>query len=55
MLNDMIDNELLENFLNKIADKYTAEEVCEILELDVWDILENFREKIMEKKESFEL
>jgi len=43
-----IDTELLEEFKNHLADKFTAEELCELLHLDVWDIIEAFQEKIME-------
>lgn len=55
MINDMIDEDRLQEFLDKIADKYTATEICEILGLTEWDLLEQFREFVMEKKDSFEL
>lgn len=44
----MIDNDLLEEFLNWIADKYTAAELVEIMNLDVRDIIERFREELTE-------
>lgn len=45
-----MDREVLEEFKAQLADKYTAEELCELLELDVWDIIEMFEEKIVELK-----
>lgn len=51
----MIDRERLDEYLALIADKYTAAEIAEILELDVWDILEMFRDELMEKYERFEI
>lgn len=41
------DDELLDEFKKDLADKYTAEELCELLKLDVWDILEQFEERVM--------
>lgn len=46
-----IDFEMFEEFKLHLADKYTAEELCELLKLDVWDIIEMFPEKIMELKD----
>lgn len=43
-----IDYEVLDEFKNDLASKYTAEELCELLGLDVWDLIEAFEEKIME-------
>lgn len=43
-----IDYELLDEYKNSLADKYTAEELCELLELTVWDIIEAFPEAILE-------
>lgn len=51
----MVDNDLVDDFLALIADKFTASEVCEILELDVWDILEMFRDELLEKHDRFEI
>lgn len=51
----MLDEDRVDELLKAIADKYTAEEVCEILGLDVWDILEMFREQVLEKEEEFVL
>lgn len=55
MYNDMLDEDKLEEFLNRIADKYTTEEIVEILQLSEWDILEMFRERVIEKEEKFEV
>ena len=45
-----VDYELLEEFKAELSERYTAEELCELLGLDVWDIIEAFPEKIMELK-----
>jgi hypothetical protein len=50
MINMSIDVELLDEFKKELADRYTAEELCELLELDVWDVIEMFEEKIVELK-----
>jgi len=44
----MLDRELLEEYKNQLADRYTAAELVELLELDVWQILEMFEEEIIE-------
>jgi hypothetical protein len=43
-----VDREVLEEFKQSLSDKYTAEELCELLQLDVWDIIEAFEDKIIE-------
>ena len=43
-----IDREVLEEYKQTLADRYTAAELVELMELDVWDILEEFEEKVME-------
>lgn len=45
-----MDFELIEEFKKELADKYTGEELCELLQLDVWDIIEAFQEKVIELK-----
>lgn len=50
MIDMSIDYDLLEEFKKELADKYTAEELSELLELDVWDIIEAFQEKVIELK-----
>lgn len=42
----MIDLDLLEEFKARLADRYTAEELVEMLRLSEWDILEAFHDKI---------
>ena len=44
----MLDYEMANEYLDAVADKYTAAELAEELDLDVWDIIEFFREKILE-------
>lgn len=52
----MLDDERVEDWLARLADKYTAIELCELLELTEWDIIEMFRDKILEaQKGTFEL
>lgn len=45
-----IDYDLLDEYKKQLADRYEASELVELLELDVWDIIEMFPEKIMELK-----
>lgn len=51
----MLDEDKLQEFFERVADKYTGCEICEILELTEWDVIEAFRELLIEKKESFEV
>lgn len=46
-----IDEDILDQYKRHLADRYTAEELCELLDLDVWDIIEMFEDKIMVMKE----
>lgn len=55
MINMSIDSERLEEFLLALADKYTGIEIVEILELSEWDIIEAFRDQIVEARKRFEL
>lgn len=48
MIDMSVDYELFEEFKNQLADRYTAEELCEKLNLDVWDVIEAFQEKVIE-------
>lgn len=41
--------ELIDELMNRLADRYTAEELCDILQLDVWDIIEAFRDLIVDR------
>lgn len=50
MINMSIDVELLEEYKLELADRYTAEELVELLQLDVWEIIEMFEDRIMELK-----
>ena len=47
-----IDLELLAEFKEELADRYTPEELVELLNLDIWDLLEadTLQEKIIEHK-----
>lgn len=51
----MLDEDRVDELLKAIADKYTAPEIVEILGLTEWDILEMFREQVLEKEEDFEV
>lgn len=43
-----MNSDLLEEYLNALADRYDATELVELLELSTWDIIEMYREKIVE-------
>ena len=44
----MIDRDLLEEFKQRLKDRYTATELCELLELTEDDLLDAFEEKVLE-------
>lgn len=46
----MIDREILEEFKAELKDRYTAVEICEILNLTEDDLLEMFEDKVAELK-----
>lgn len=43
----MIDVELLDEHKARLADRYTAAELVDLLDLDVWRIIEAFEDEIM--------
>lgn len=49
-----MDREILEQYKSELADRYNATELIELMEdcdlISVWDILEQFEEKIVELK-----
>lgn len=45
-----VDREIFEEYKQSLADRYTAEELCELLQLDVWDVIEAFEEQILNLK-----
>ncbi len=46
----MIDREMLEQYKAELRDRYTAVELCEMLELTEDDILEMFEDRVVEFK-----
>jgi len=46
----MIDREMLEEYKAELRDRFTAVELCEMLELTEDDILEMFEDKVIEYK-----
>lgn len=44
-----VDDDLFEEYLLAIADRYTAAELVELLDLDVWDVIEAFRDNLRDK------
>lgn len=44
-----IDEDTFEEYLCELADRYTAEELCELLELNVWDVIEAFRDNLRDR------
>lgn len=49
----MLDDERVDDLLLKISDHYTASEIVEILGLTEWEILEMFRELVIEREQEF--
>lgn len=45
------DQELIDEYLISLADRYTASELVELLGLDIWAILDNFEEEILNHKD----
>lgn len=43
-------DDIFEEFKARLADKYTASELVEILRLDVWDVIEAFNDRILDWK-----
>lgn len=54
-----MDRELLEDFLERVADKFTAAELVDLLEdagvITVWDIISFLEETIIENREKLEV
>lgn len=50
MIDMSMDRELLEEFKAELKDRYTAVEICELLDLTEDDLLEMFEEKVVELK-----
>lgn len=46
----MIDYSLLDDFKASLADRYTAVELVDLLDLNVWQIIEMFEEEIVNLK-----
>jgi len=44
----MIDQERLDEFKRRLADRFTAYELVELLDLDVWSIIELFEEEVIQ-------
>lgn len=44
----MLDRDLLEEFKARLKDRFTAVELCELLELTEDDILDSFEDRLME-------
>jgi hypothetical protein len=45
-----IDRDLLEEYKAELKDRYTAVEICELLQLTEDDLLEAFEDKVIELK-----
>jgi len=54
-----IDYEILQDFLERVASKYTASELVELLEdagvVDIWDVIAALEEYIVEGKNYLEV
>lgn len=51
----MIDIDKVDEFLKRVADKYSASEIVEILGLSEEDILEVYMEEVLEKYKEFDV
>lgn len=52
-MNDMRDPELAQSIKDRLADRYTASELCELLEVPVEDIIEEYWGVLLDKAELF--
>jgi len=52
-MNDMVDTERVQEAKDRLADRYTSAELCELLEVPVEDIIEEYWDTILEKGELF--
>lgn len=43
-----IDDDMFEEYLQQLADRYTASELVEEMDLSIWDVIEMFRDKLEE-------
>lgn len=50
----MVDLDRVQTAKDRLCDKYTSAELCELLEVPVEDIVEDYWELILEKGELFE-
>ncbi len=50
-----LDRDRVDDLLKRIAEKYTAMEIVEILELTEEDILEVYMEEVLEKYKRFDI
>ena len=48
------DPELVQEAKDRLADRYTSSELCELLEVPVEDIIETYWEQLLDKAELFE-
>ena len=48
MINMSLDEDRVDEHLRRIADHYSATDLVDLLDLSVWDILEQFRDKVLE-------
>lgn len=44
-----IDDDLFEEYLNQLNDRYTSWELVELLDLTTWEVIEAFRDLLHEK------
>lgn len=50
-----MDRSQLQEFLERVADKYTASELVDLLDLSVWQIIDALEDEIIEGREKLEL
>ena len=51
MVNHMsMDLDLIQDYLQRVSEHYTAMELVELLDIDVWEIIDSFEDKILSSK-----
>lgn len=44
----MVDLSLRDEYFKQLADRYTAAELVEEMDLDVWDVIEGFQDELID-------
>lgn len=49
----MLDQDLVDEYKRQVADRYTAAELVDLLDLDVWEIIEAFEQNVLHMKKDW--